>query len=376
MGYSWFVDGDATLVSDPYVRMAEDDHSAQADHAYDIFQITKDGRLTLRHNGVPVIGEVAVAAADGVSSLQALFGGGHVAAHGSGLMIAVGVDQSGGGRGISKPTGWEAVGSTTTHGNNRFQTFEKVASGGEVGSPSVAITGGTAEMIVILIEVEGMNKAWLEDEEDTETGTSTSPQTVEATLPDEAISAHLGFVLSRLEAHTAPAPTDGYIEVGTAASTSMRMSAYAKVTDVITDIDFGVTLDASVAWIIRAVAMTPTFTLLEADPDSSIVLVRNALMRRLEDEPDSPATKHGLLYLRSDPLILTMEQLAIKMPSGFSRAMPFASEGGPQYHEGNGSPETVVTAPVGSMFIRRDGGAATTLYIKETGTGNTGWVAK
>ena len=43
---------------------------------------------------------------------------------------------------------------------------------------------------------------------------------------------------------------------------------------------------------------------------------------------------------------------------------------------GTGSPEGVVTANVGSQFMRTDGGANTTLYIKESGTGNTGWVAK
>lgn len=43
---------------------------------------------------------------------------------------------------------------------------------------------------------------------------------------------------------------------------------------------------------------------------------------------------------------------------------------------GSGSPESVVTAPVGSMFLRSDGGSATTLYIKESGSGNTGWVGK
>jgi len=41
-----------------------------------------------------------------------------------------------------------------------------------------------------------------------------------------------------------------------------------------------------------------------------------------------------------------------------------------------GSPEGVVTANVGSFYLRTDGGASTTLYIKETGTGNTGWAAK
>jgi hypothetical protein len=43
---------------------------------------------------------------------------------------------------------------------------------------------------------------------------------------------------------------------------------------------------------------------------------------------------------------------------------------------GYGSPEGEVPAPVGSLFARLDGGPGTTLYVKETGTGSTGWVAK
>jgi len=43
---------------------------------------------------------------------------------------------------------------------------------------------------------------------------------------------------------------------------------------------------------------------------------------------------------------------------------------------GSGTPEGAVTAPVGSLFTRTDGGASTTLYVKESGTSNTGWVAK
>lgn len=42
---------------------------------------------------------------------------------------------------------------------------------------------------------------------------------------------------------------------------------------------------------------------------------------------------------------------------------------------GTGSPETVVTATVGAQFIRTDGAAGTVLYVKESGTGNTGWTA-
>jgi hypothetical protein len=43
---------------------------------------------------------------------------------------------------------------------------------------------------------------------------------------------------------------------------------------------------------------------------------------------------------------------------------------------GSGSPEGVVTAVVGSMYTDTSGGAGTTLYVKESGTGNTGWAAK
>ena len=43
---------------------------------------------------------------------------------------------------------------------------------------------------------------------------------------------------------------------------------------------------------------------------------------------------------------------------------------------GSGSPEGVVSAPVGRLYIRTDGGAGMTLYVKESGTGNTGWVGK
>lgn len=43
---------------------------------------------------------------------------------------------------------------------------------------------------------------------------------------------------------------------------------------------------------------------------------------------------------------------------------------------GAGSPEGVVTAGIGSTYRRTNGGAATSFYVKESGTGNTGWVAK
>jgi len=42
----------------------------------------------------------------------------------------------------------------------------------------------------------------------------------------------------------------------------------------------------------------------------------------------------------------------------------------------SGTPEGSVTAAVGSLYLNTSGGAGTVLYVKQTGTGNTGWGAK
>ncbi len=44
--------------------------------------------------------------------------------------------------------------------------------------------------------------------------------------------------------------------------------------------------------------------------------------------------------------------------------------------EGTGSPEGFVTAKVGTIYRRLDGSPGSTLYVKESGAGNTGWTAK
>lgn len=49
---------------------------------------------------------------------------------------------------------------------------------------------------------------------------------------------------------------------------------------------------------------------------------------------------------------------------------------GPLDMAGSGSPEGVVSAPVGSTWRRTNGGSGTTFYVKESGgSGNTGWRA-
>lgn len=61
---------------------------------------------------------------------------------------------------------------------------------------------------------------------------------------------------------------------------------------------------------------------------------------------------------------------------GSLRTARYSPDGSTFWTSGSGSPEGVVTAPVGSMYTRTDGSAGTTLYVKESGTGNTGWTAK
>jgi hypothetical protein len=48
----------------------------------------------------------------------------------------------------------------------------------------------------------------------------------------------------------------------------------------------------------------------------------------------------------------------------------------PTIQSGTGNPEGIITGVVGSLFLRTDGGSGTTLYVKESGTGTTGWASK
>jgi hypothetical protein len=49
---------------------------------------------------------------------------------------------------------------------------------------------------------------------------------------------------------------------------------------------------------------------------------------------------------------------------------------GVQILTGSGSPEGVVAAARGTLYLNSSGGSNTTLYVKEVGTGSTGWAAK
>lgn len=72
-----------------------------------------------------------------------------------------------------------------------------------------------------------------------------------------------------------------------------------------------------------------------------------------------PATLGGDLQLNFDALNIRLNAAEARTLSG------------------SGSPEEAVKAKVGVLYLRSDGGAGTTLYVKESGDGtDEGWVAK
>lgn len=72
----------------------------------------------------------------------------------------------------------------------------------------------------------------------------------------------------------------------------------------------------------------------------------------------------------------TPVQLTNYYPVGGNALFTQVKIGSAKVLSGTGTPEGTVTAPIGSLYLRLDGGVGTSLYVKQTGTGNTGWGAK
>ncbi len=92
----------------------------------------------------------------------------------------------------------------------------------------------------------------------------------------------------------------------------------------------------------------------------------NTNFRQITDEVNRIVGAYGPSEFANDIVIpgkkLTLQNSARKgLPAVFTTS-------------GTGSPEGVVTAAVGSTYQRIDGAPGTTLYVKEQGTGNTGWM--
>lgn len=111
----------------------------------------------------------------------------------------------------------------------------------------------------------------------------------------------------------------------------------------------------------------------------------NALeVRRSDTDALQMFVQDGKLYFGSDTTVPSLQRsggtlsMLYGAGTGTFRAPQFGlgATGGPLWMTTPGSPEGAITAPPGSICSRTAGGAGTTLYVKESGTGNTGWVAK
>lgn len=76
----------------------------------------------------------------------------------------------------------------------------------------------------------------------------------------------------------------------------------------------------------------------------------------------------------TNALILTRSGMALT--SADLRVARLILSSGPSINVGNPSPEGAVTASPGSIYMRTAASAGVSFYVKESGTGNTGWVAK
>ena len=81
-----------------------------------------------------------------------------------------------------------------------------------------------------------------------------------------------------------------------------------------------------------------------------------------------------LNFLPNTDNALTLGAAGSRWLAGYINTLYFANN--VNIKTGTGSPEGVLDGPVGSLFLRTDGGVNTTLYVKQVGTGNSGWAAK
>ncbi len=116
--------------------------------------------------------------------------------------------------------------------------------------------------------------------------------------------------------------------------------------------------------------------LFEVDKDGDVRIAGN--VRQPDDGGDALRIGNGTTTSVQDVWLWNNEADTAEIGRLTSDGLRLGDAGvaAPLLREGTGTPEGALSSPVGSLYMRRDGGASTTLYVKESGTGNTGWVAK
>ena len=101
--------------------------------------------------------------------------------------------------------------------------------------------------------------------------------------------------------------------------------------------------------------------------NNDIRLVNNTILNGL-GRTTGAVSKSGGVTVNYDTSILQVNNYA-----GLTDLATIA----PMWYSGAGTPESVISANIGSIYVNTTGGAGTTLYVKESSpTLNTGWIAK
>jgi hypothetical protein len=108
---------------------------------------------------------------------------------------------------------------------------------------------------------------------------------------------------------------------------------------------------------------------------STDIIVERGIYRNTINQSDSDVVLQGGTYAPTN-YIYDLRFFNGGEASPVWRRERRGSTAWPEVFIGAGTPEGAVTAPVGSSFARTDGGAATSQYVKESGSSNTGWVGK
>jgi len=124
-----------------------------------------------------------------------------------------------------------------------------------------------------------------------------------------------------------------------------------------------------------------TVTWIKGDPvvppadGETLLLIRDMSLLQevdlVENDPQPTPTVEGVW----DRLTMFCQILSERLDRAF--LLPRTNlQTGRHFYMGAGSPEGAVEAAVGSLYFNTSGGSGTTLYVKESGVGNTGWVGK
>jgi hypothetical protein len=112
------------------------------------------------------------------------------------------------------------------------------------------------------------------------------------------------------------------------------------------------------------------------DVDIASVAIRNNVISRFAEGVEFDDSDVSGRFL-SPPLIAnnTFDQVGIDIDGLGDLGMPYAiggNLGGPRQFAGNGAPQSSFTPPNGSIYVRRDGLAGSTLFVRQSGV----WVGK